>query len=327
MRIEYHQPRLVPPPTPWPEPQEHESRGREWVTRTKSFASRASSRGSFSVRRTLNAYNGPRNRSRNGSRRPRIGAPTEFRHVENSVPRRTERFRPLELSIYMPENQLSPILSHFGAIDDMSYPNDSKPLPYPPAAFTDVRSESAMSFRIPRKPVRSSSGASGTSEWTAHYKPRPESLSTQELLAALENQLPKPPPPARLRSMTEPPVYQRVKSALHEKYELEQRLKDIEEAIEERKSIYLNSRPTSRATSLRPESIYSENLGMLPNASIFLLSNFSEPMPPPPDVRSFTPVPIPPMAPSFATRVALPHADRRPRTAPSKTVHIPTRLK
>ncbi|KAF8863178.1 hypothetical protein BDZ45DRAFT_670486 [Acephala macrosclerotiorum] len=309
MRIEFHQPRLVPPPIP--QPQEHESRGREWVTRTKSFASRASSRGSFSVRRTLNAYNGPRNRSRNGSRRPRIGAPTEFRHVENSVPRRTERFRPLELSIYMPENQLSPILSHFGAIDDMSYPGDSKALPYPPATFAESRSDSTMSFRIPRKPVRSSSGASGTSEWTAHYKPRPESLSTQELLAALENQLPKPLPPARLRSMTEPPVYQRVKSALHEKYELEQRLKDIEEIIEERKSIYLNSRPTSRATT-RQDSIYSEN---------------QEPMPPPPDVRSFTPVPIPPMAPSFAARVALPHADLRPRTAPSKTVHIPTRLK
>ncbi|KUJ10328.1 uncharacterized protein LY89DRAFT_740056 [Mollisia scopiformis] len=296
MRIEHHQPRLVPPPIP--EPQEDGVRGREWVERTKSFASRASSRGSFSVRRTFNAYNGPR--------RPRIGAPTEFRHIENAMPRRTDRFRPLELSIYMPENQLSPILSHFGPVEDV--PNE---MPFPPPAFTHSRSDSAMSFRIPRKPVRSSSGTSGTSEWTAHYKPRLESLSTQQLLAALESELPKPPPPARLRSMTEPPAYQRVKSALHEKFELEQRLKDIEEIIEERKSIYLNSRPTSRALS-RADSIYSES---------------QEPMPPPPDVRSFTPVPTLPTAPSFAARVALPHADQRPRTAPTKTVHIPTRLK
>jgi hypothetical protein len=34
-----------------------------------------------------------------------------------------------------------------------------------------------------------------------------------------------------------------------------------------------------------------------------------------------------PVRPSFARRVALPLADQRPKTAPSKTVHIPTRLK
>jgi hypothetical protein len=114
-----------------------------------------------------------------------------------------------------------------------------------------------MSFSIPRKPLRSNSRAS--SEWTARFKPRPDSLSAQELLAALEHELPKAPQPARLRSMTEPPVYERVKSALHEKFELEQRLKDIEEIIEERKSIYMNSRPTSRVS--RPVSIYSEANG------------------------------------------------------------------
>jgi hypothetical protein len=249
MRIEHQQPRLVPPPIP--EPQERPStRSREWVARSKSFASHASSRGSFSVRRKLNAYNGPR--------RPRIGAPSDFRHVENSMPRRTERFRPLELSIYMPENQLSPILPHF-ASDDLSFPSeDLDDLPYPPTAMTHSRSDSAMSFRIPRKPVRSSSGSS---EWTAHFRPRPESLNAQQLLAALEKELPKAPIPARLRAVTEPPTYERVKSALHEKFELEQRLKDIDEVIEERRSIYFNSRPTSRATVSRPTSIYAESHG------------------------------------------------------------------
>lgn len=253
MKIEHHQPRLIPEPLF--EPQERPwTRGAELYDRTRSFASRASSRGSFSVRRKLNAYNGPR--------RPRIGKPTEFRHVERAVPRRVDGgFRPLELSIYMPENQLSPMLPHFGNVDEMSFPTDNpSDLTYPPTALM-YRSDSAMSmsFTIPRKPVRSNSRTS--SEWTAQFKPRPESLSADQLLAALEHELPKAPTPARLRSMTEPPSYDRVKSALHEKYELEQRLRDIEETIEERKSIYLNSRPTSRAISLRPESIYSEANG------------------------------------------------------------------
>lgn len=240
MRIEHDQPRLIPPPVPEPE-----ERGREWVTRTKSFASRASSRGSFAVRRKLNAYNGPRDQ------RPRIGAPTDFRHVDSPVPRvprRAEGFRPLELSIYMSENQLSPILPHFGTIDDLSFPHE-KELPFPPPALIHSRTES---FRIPRKPLRSDSRAS--SDWASRFGDRPDSISTASR-ASLEKSLPRAPPPARLRSKTEPPAYERVKSAMHEKFELEQKLKDIEEIIEERKSIYFNSRPTSRATNRTP-SIY-----------------------------------------------------------------------
>ncbi|KAG0649452.1 hypothetical protein D0Z07_4520 [Hyphodiscus hymeniophilus] len=207
----------------------------------------------------------------------------------------------------MPENQLSPILPHFGA-DDLTFESDNmKALPYPPAAVTHSRSESALSFRIARKPLRSSSRAS--SEWTAQFKPRPESLSTQELLAALEHELPKAPPHARLRAMTEPPAYERVKSALHERYELERRLKDIDEQIEERRSVYLSSsRPSSRATSTRPTSV----------TSVYEESQEPMPMPAPPRLEP---------RPSFATHVvSLPVADQRPRTAPSKTVHIPTRL-
>ena len=263
MRIEHHQPRLVPPP--FPEPQERpSSRGRQWVSRSRSFASHASSRGSFSVRRKLNAYNGPR--------RPRkqlvISGPTDFRHVGISMPRRREAFRPLELSIYMPEHQLSPILPHFGSINS-SLESD---LPHPPVALTHSRSESALSFRIPRKPLRSSSEASP--EWTAHYKTRPESLSMQELLAALENELPKAPPPARLRSMTEAPAYERVKSALYEKLDLDRRLKDIDDQIEEKRSIYISSRPTSRATSMpiSIRSVYEEYQG-IPNLFLNLFES------------------------------------------------------
>ena len=212
------------------------------------------------MRRKINAYNGPR--------RPRmaIGAPTDFQHLNATPPSRRREgsggFRPLELSIYMPQNQLSPLLPHFRP-EDIAFPSndDMKDLPRPPTAMTHSRSGSSLSFQIPRKPIRASSRTS--SEWTAQFRPGPDSLTAQELLARLDTDMPKPPPPARLRAMTEPPTYERIKSALHEKFELEQRLKDIDEVIEERRSIYLSSRPTSRATS-RGRSIYSESQGITP---------------------------------------------------------------
>lgn len=258
MRIEHQQPHLIPSPifTPQERPS---TRGQEWADRTRSFASRTSSRASFSVRRNLNAYNGI------STRRPHIGRPTDFRHLESAVmPRKViGGFRPLELSIYV-DNQLSPILPY---IDDNHYfPNDHSPdLPYPPAV---MRSHSTMSFTIPRKPVRADSRTS--SEWTAHFKPRPDSLSADELLAALENQLPQLPQPARLRSQTEPPSYDRVKNALHERHQLSQQLKDIEEIIEERKSIYFSSRPGSRAAS-QPQSILLETNGEQNTYPLFVL--------------------------------------------------------
>ena len=271
MTIEYGQPRLVPPPT-FPEFQERPvSRSQEWATRSRSFASRASSRGSFSVRRRLYAYNGFH--SGRPPRKISIGAPQDFRHVENALPRKAHTFRPLELSIYLPgDNQLSPILPFLFKPEETSFPiDDVDGSEYAP---THSRSGSSLSFRIPRKPVRTSSRSS--SEWNAHFRPRPESLNAQELLAALESELPTVPLPARLRALTAPPAYERVKSALHEKYELEQRLKDIDEAIEERQSLYFNSRPVSRATTAdRPASItsiYEESQGMssFPSSIVFI---------------------------------------------------------
>lgn len=301
MRIEHHQPGLIASPVAEPEP-----RGREWVAKSKDFANRASSRGSFSVRRHLNAYNGYQ------PRRPQISAPMDFRHVDHALPGRKPTFRPLELSIYMPENHLSPILSHFGTIDDLSFDPRYKELPsFPPTAMTHTRSESALSnHRIPRKPLRSSSHMS--MDWA--HKPRPESIEARELFAAMESQLPQAPAQARLRSMTAPAGYERVKSAIQEKNDLEQRLRDIEETIEERKSIYMSSRPTSRATSRasRPRSIYAEASGMFSFYSSMFKLTISEPMP------------TPPSNPSFAERVALPQSDSRPKTAP---VHIPIRHK
>ncbi|CAG8952502.1 hypothetical protein HYFRA_00001249 [Hymenoscyphus fraxineus] len=238
-RIEHQQPRLIPPPNSEPPSRPGTSRGREWADRTKEFASRASSRGRFSARRKLNAYNGPR--------RPRIGAPSDFRHVAQAMPTRSPAtFRPLELSIYR-EERLSPLLPHFDTLEE---------LPRPPSVITHTRSDSALSFTIPRKPLRASSRAS--SEWASNFQARPGSISAQDLLANIESELPRVPEQARLRAMTEPPAYERIKSALHEKFELEQRLRDIDEVIEERRSVFFNSRPTSRATSRGPRSIYSD---------------------------------------------------------------------
>jgi hypothetical protein len=250
MTILHDQPRLVPPPTL--EPHHRRSSSREWASRTRSVVSRASTRASFSVKRKLNAYN--------GSRRPQIGAPTDFRHVQNAILRETEKFRPLELSIYLPNGRLSPLLPHFGDAED-----EEPALPLPPVLHT--RSPSAMSnFSIPRKPLNShrSVPALGTdarevssSEWVTHpLRPRPslpESLSTHELLAALEEEIPRSPPTARLRSNTEPPrffrrdseQFERVKSILQEKVELERRIRDIDSIIEERQSVYFSSRAPS----------------------------------------------------------------------------------
>lgn len=258
MTILHHQPRLVPPPIP--EPQDSRSSSHEWMSRTKSFASRASIRGSFSVRRKLNAYNGPR--------RPHISAPTDFRHVENALTRRTDRFRPLELSIYMPDNQLSPLLPHFGAADDEA---DSV-LSYPAPVLVHARSESALSnFSIPRKPlnahksvhgrleglsIHTISSSSGSESLCHPLQPQPvlpESPSAQELMTALQEELPQSPPKARLRSNTAPPriinresaQVDRVKLVLQEKLELEKRLQDLENIIEKRRSVYLSSRANS----------------------------------------------------------------------------------
>lgn len=135
---------------------------------------------------------------------------------------------------------------------------------YPRAAHT--RSPSALSnFSIPRKPLNSRRSGPGlgadariSSEWVTHpLRPRPsvpESLGTHELLAALEEDVVAGSRPmTRLRSYTEPPkvirpdseLFERVKSILNEKEEIERQIRDIDSIIEERQSIYLSSRAPS----------------------------------------------------------------------------------
>ncbi|KAH8804970.1 hypothetical protein F5884DRAFT_797970 [Xylogone sp. PMI_703] len=276
--ISYDQPHLIPPPVIEP-PKVPMSRSREWV-------SRASARGNFTVKRTFNAYNGPR--------RPRIGHPSNFRHIANALPSKREGsgFRPLELSIYQPHNQLSPILPHFTPEQPPTLANNPSDSTCPSETATHSRSDSALSFRIPRKPLRSNSEES--SDQGSQHQPQSASVNPQELVAALEKQLPQIPPAARLRSMTEPPVYRRVKTALQEKSEIEQRLKKIDTILEERRSVYLSSRAASV---------------------------FEEP--------GSTSIPLP-LAPAQSESFFVEHASasplsqsERPKTAPSKIVHAP----
>ncbi|PBP21081.1 hypothetical protein BUE80_DR008076 [Diplocarpon rosae] len=290
------QPRAITPPLS--ELQERPSTaGREWLTRTKSIASRASSRRSFAVKRKMNANN--------GSRRPRIGPPADFRHVGSASARRASwsgDFRPLVLSIHVPANKLSPILPYFGDISDAPLPSRySREMLGQPAALIHSTGESAVSVQDPQKPVRSGSGTSWES--TAQCKSRPDSFRTQDFLAVLENHIPIAPPSARLRANTEPVAYERVQTALHEKYKLEQRVKSLEETIEKRRSVYLNNRLSASHVSSRAASIYSVS---------------QEPMPSP---ISFTHFHITPAAaPSHAQQTLSPLV-QRPATAPLKRGH------
>ncbi|KAI9828257.1 MAG: hypothetical protein M1826_006083 [Phylliscum demangeonii] len=118
MGICYDEPRLIPPPRP--DPRTSPSQGQQqhrhqrsasrsstltakWMGRSRSLASRASSIGSILVPWTALT-------SKPTSRLPAIGLPSDFRRVECDAPRQPElAFRPLELSIYRPQNRLSPL--------------------------------------------------------------------------------------------------------------------------------------------------------------------------------------------------------------------------
>lgn len=104
-----------------------------------------------------------------------------------------------------------------------------------------------------------------------------------------------------------------------EKRELEQKLRDIEEVLEERRSIYMSSRPASRSTScVRSVRDDVPDLpGMFFDHREALCLILTELLPTPPT--------------SFANRVASSpspsSSEARPKTAPSKAFQIPVRAK
>ncbi|KAI2469420.1 hypothetical protein F4781DRAFT_222577 [Annulohypoxylon bovei var. microspora] len=229
----YDEPSFIPPPSAAP----------SWPSRGLTSSERApkkkhgSAWSSFSARKLLVRPNS------SSSRRPHISAPTEFRHLYSEsfrfpdygpthVRQQPASFRPLELSIYMTDNRLSPILPH------IDYP--APPVTPPQRAFTlssrdeesppmtHSRSYSSMSFHIPRRPVNGGS---------VFDSPRSD------------DSMPQRPQPAKIRGRTSPEtpspmmedLVERVATAMMERDILQERIDDVIE----RQSIYVSSRPST----------------------------------------------------------------------------------
>ena len=183
---------------------------------------------------------------RSTPRRPAIGAPLGFRRVQSgriSPLRRSPPFRPLQLSIYLPGNEL-PDLPIFW--EDGADKTEEVTLERPAQALLKSRSDSMLlrhpssSFSIPRKPLpkrtssvdasRFSMDSQFTLNWVGgpskaqsidylqskSVERRPSFITTrsaQDFLDALDSRdglLPQPPP-AATRSNSEPPytIYRR----------------------------------------------------------------------------------------------------------------------
>lgn len=230
-------------------PASRASRPSQWIAESRSLASRASRRASSATRRST-------------SRRPTIGAPLEFRRVE--IPSgRAPSFRPLQLSIYLPGNEL-PNLPLFREEEE----EDVSGLAYPAQALLKSRSDPMLSrpstaFSIPRKPVPHRTASMDQSRYSMDSRytfsemntgldsrsvlQRPSLAatrqSTQDFLDALDTRLPQTPPVLRSKSGPEP-VYTlyrraseqslRLRTHLEERSQIERRLPDFDAIPEEK---------------------------------------------------------------------------------------------
>ncbi|OTA63687.1 hypothetical protein K449DRAFT_381429 [Hypoxylon sp. EC38] len=230
--IIYDEPSFIPPPSAALFKPTKETSGLKRAPRKRH----GSGGSSFSARRLF------RRPSSSSSRRPHISAPTNFRHLYSesfrfpdyplTQARSQPSFRPLELSIYMTDSRLSPILPHF----DYSTP----PVTPPQRAFTmssrsedspsmpHSRSYSSMSFHIPRRPINAGS---------VFDSPRSDTSTPQR------------PQQAKVRARASPEssspmmddLVERVATAMMERDRLQEQIDDVME----RQSIYVSSRPST----------------------------------------------------------------------------------
>ncbi|KAF3766777.1 hypothetical protein M406DRAFT_350250 [Cryphonectria parasitica EP155] len=278
-QVYYDQPRPTSPPRAAPPPPRSESKGRlQKQSRKGATAEKKADMGWID----WNFLSGKRKRK--VARRPRISTPSNFQHIGSGAinfrpsvpdgPRTAPEFRPLQLSIYNPDNRISPLLPFFaGRERSVSPPVPARSRSRSRSRSRDVfvdddsttlahsRNTSTLSFHIPRRPV----GDSG-------------SLLTESIV---EETPPRIPPRAktRPRAYTSPSVeaiVERIASAIIEREILDAEL----ESVKSRHSLCL-SRPS---TSYDPD----------------------EPMPPFPAV--------PPSAPSFAERVSIERPRTAPST-------------
>ncbi|KAK3687293.1 hypothetical protein B0T22DRAFT_478631 [Podospora appendiculata] len=285
------QPSFIPPPIAAPLWSNERTYDGTLEQESGRLGRRSSSRGSGSTRKLW--------LSRSVSRRPQISGPSDFRHIQSEsfqfpgpVHQQPAPFRPLELSIYLPDNRLSPLLP---GLDDeegrittpppVHYAAGSKQWDSSNGTLTNDRSYSSMSFHIPRKHLREGSNVSSSNTVTP----------------------PRIPPKSRARAYTSPSpspspdrLIERIASAMIEKERLQAEI----DSVVERQSIYVNSRP-STGHGLKGEELDDINNNSLFNQNPWLMGATDlEPMPSIPA--------LPAAAPSFAERV-----DNRPRTAPA----------
>ena len=156
-------------------------------------------------------------------RRPTIGPPSDFRRVPKDDGRHSNGFRPLELSIYLPQNRLSPLPDFKSPVeepDDQGLLNQHFSFP----AATAKTSHQASKFHITRKPLGSAdlnwsmrthksfdaltASSVVNSDWSVQpLQPRPglsTSLSSHEPSSSGHKQLPRPPPSVRSDLSREP---------------------------------------------------------------------------------------------------------------------------
>ncbi|OCL05875.1 hypothetical protein AOQ84DRAFT_322311, partial [Glonium stellatum] len=276
MQICYNQPRLVDPPKAEPGQQRPSTSHSmthhltQWVTTGREMASRASARTSSTSHRPWTSHS---------KAKPSIGRPTDFRRFdgassmgeEPTTVRRKRSFRPLELSIYLPSNRLSP-LPDFADSEWSKFPAG---LEFPAQALikdpkTDTRSSTPSSFIIQRKPVSGSNRSSVSSMSGRPYsllipqddysqrEPSPlrsgslKRSSTQGSLSSPRSTLGRLPSPARARSNTEPT------HMLSKRGSLRRTKTDVDDAIRELNTIVEERRADALRTSM-PSPTLSNN--------------------------------------------------------------------
>ncbi|KAH6855732.1 hypothetical protein B0I37DRAFT_61272 [Chaetomium sp. MPI-CAGE-AT-0009] len=232
-------------------------------------------------------------RSSSSVRRLQISGPTDFRHLQSesfefppqeSRPR-PRSFRPIELSIYQPDNRLSAILPHVDCeITEPPRAYTGNSTKWDASSGTTLNNErghrSTMSFHVPRKHHRQESGMSDAS------------MSP-----------PRIPPKSRARASTAPSterIVARIASAMIEKERLQAEIN----SLVQRQSSYFGNRPLTGFDM--GGTLRSAN-----DARAQLTTTALEPMPSIPA--------LPAAAPSFAQRLS---ADDRPRTAPSRVTSM-----
>lgn len=348
MQICYDQPQTVAQPRAepvHPRPTTSHSMGRhvsQWVANGRDFATRASSRASV--------YTLSRPRKSHSKARPSIGRPMDFRHTDgldgvdgiqsmiDDAPmpiRRRRSFTPLELSIYLPENRLSPLP------DFLSTEWDKLPdsLEIPALALVRNRDSrtssvssnpSTSSYLIQRKPVGSGSRRSSIQSQSSvrsrplsatlstlpflqeEPKSRPESFvsnppalqrsSTQGSLASPNRILSRLPSPSRSRSNT---ASSRPGSLRRAKTDVDEAIRELNTIVEERRADAYRSHSQSPALINRPPPSPSHHVpAIAPSLRMHVRSEtlsdigsaFSAPL-------VSKPLPNPPEAPTSAPTV------------------------